>query len=156
MVDKAPNIGGEMCPECGDGPYDRLKQHITMKHGDNEGSGTSTTPRVKSAKSVRKGSLQAELKDFIDSIGAGVSLVNMVDGAIILNGSDQLAAALNAAAMRNPALRDWLDKGMNGSVYGGLMLAVMGIVYPILTNHGIVPAMPMFPTPNTGANDGGD
>lgn len=146
-MDKAPNTSGETCPVCGDGPFNRLNQHISMKHGDGADTGTSAPPKSRS-KGRKSVGLTSELKDLIDTIGAGVTLaVNPVDGMIIMNGSEQLATALSAVAAKNPAFKEWLDRAMKGSVYGGLGIAVLGIVYPILTNHGMVPALPMFPVP---------
>lgn len=36
---------GELCPECGEGPFKRLEQHISLKHTDpDEGEGGAEVP----------------------------------------------------------------------------------------------------------------
>ena len=33
-VETAPKPAGDMCPHCGDGPFQRLAQHVSLKHED--------------------------------------------------------------------------------------------------------------------------
>lgn len=33
-VETGPKPAGDMCPHCGDGPFQRLAQHISLKHED--------------------------------------------------------------------------------------------------------------------------
>jgi len=144
MTDKAPDINADICPECGEGPFSRLAQHMTMKHGDNEGS----TPTPKGKKGKKGSAFQSDLKDLIESAGAVVSVtIDPIDGYLIMNGAEDLAAAIDNVARRNPKLREWIEKAQAGSVYGGLAIAVLGIVYPMLSRRDMVPPLPMFPVP---------
>lgn len=33
-VEEAPVPSGDMCPHCGEGPFQRLAQHVSLKHDD--------------------------------------------------------------------------------------------------------------------------
>lgn len=87
----------------------------------------------------RKRSLTRPLTDLFVSIGAMVSVVNQVDGQIIIEGAPRLAESLNAVAKDNPAVYKSLERMLTGSAWGGVFMASGAIAIPILANHGLLP-----------------
>lgn len=91
---------------------------------------SSTTPALK-----------PQLEQAITGIGFAVFLVNQRDGQLILDGAARQAAALDALARENPAVRDALLRMMRTSVYAQLAMAFAPTLIGIAANHGMVPAI---------------
>lgn len=102
----------------------------------------SRNPRLPGS-TGRKRNLEKDLTTTLKGIGQAVALVNPVDGAIIINGAEPLAKALNDIAKDNDRLYRWLVAAQTGSKYGALFVAVAGIVTPILINHNVIDLGPM-------------
>lgn len=105
------------------------------------------------ANSGRKKSLKKPLEDLITSVGTGVSFVNQTDGIAIIQGAENLAIALNNVAKDNDAVYRNLERMVTGSAWGGVFMALGGILIPIAANHNLLPfAIPGVNAPvDTGA-----
>jgi hypothetical protein len=100
----------------------------------------------------RKKSLKKPLADLFTNVGTGVALINQADGLAIINGADNLADALNNVAKDNDAVYRNLERMVTGSAWGGVFMALGGILLPIAMNHNLLPfQIPGVEVPATGA-----
>lgn len=95
-------------------------------------------PRTTPSK-PRATSLAKQLEEAIAGIGLLVYVVNSADGALIMQGAPRQAAALDALAKENPAVRAALERLLRTSVYAGLAMAFAPTLLGIAANHGMVP-----------------
>lgn len=119
-----------------------------------------TAPR---STSPRPPALRKRLEDSITTLGALLLLVNPTDGQLIIAGAAKQAAALDAIAKDNPAVKRALERMLTASVYGQLAAAFAPTLLGIAANHRLLPApinglvaMATTPAPATsaGATDG--
>lgn len=94
-------------------------------------------PRTPPAPS--RASLKAQIEEAITGVGFVVSVVNLNDGQLIMQGAKRQAAALDALAKENPAVRDALTRMLKTSVYAQLAMAFAPTLLGIAGNHGLVP-----------------
>lgn len=87
----------------------------------------------------RPPALKKRLEDFIVSAGAMLILVNARDGQLVIAGAPAQAAALDALAKDNAAVRRALDRLLTVSVYGQLVAAFAPTMLGLAVNHGMVP-----------------
>lgn len=85
--------------------------------------------------------LRDSLDEMITSIGLGVSLANEADGVAIIEGGPKLADALAALAASNPRIAKALTRTTGAAGWGGVVIALSGILVPIAANHGLVPGL---------------
>lgn len=103
-------------------------------------------------KTGRKKSLKRPLTDLITSVGTGVAILNQADGIAIINGAEPLADALNNVAKDNDAVYRNLERMVTGSAWGGVFMALGGILLPIAANHNLLPfQIPGVEVPQPGA-----
>jgi hypothetical protein len=80
-----------------------------------------------------------------------VSLVNHTDGVAIIEGAEPLAVALNNVARDNDAVYRNLERLVTGSTWGGVFMALGGILLPIAANHNLLPFHIGVSPPESGA-----
>jgi hypothetical protein len=83
--------------------------------------------------------LAAQLARLYLLIGAGVTLVNMADGTIILMGAETRAQELVLLANHHPALKKALRSLTESNDYLIFAMGHGGMILAILQNHGVVP-----------------
>lgn len=107
----------------------------------------------KPPRAARKKSLVRPLDELFTTIGTVVYAVNPVDGQAILNGSNNLATALNTVAKDNAQLYKSLERLVTGSAWGAVFIAAGAIAIPIAANHNLlpfnIPGLTPEPTPPT-------
>lgn len=104
----------------------------------------------------RKKSLTKPLTGTFATIGTMVSIANPTDGAIIIQGSERLAEALNNLAKENDRVYRALSAMIEVSVWGEVGGAVLAIVLPIMVNHDVLPVeLPKSMVPDMGKDDDG-
>lgn len=96
-----------------------------------------TPPR---STSPRPPALRKRLEDSITTLGALLLLVNPTDGQLVIAGAAKQAAALDAIAKDNPAVRRALERMLTASVYGQLAAAFAPTLLGIAANHRMLPA----------------
>lgn len=101
----------------------------------------TTADRAPRASTPRATSLRAQLEEAITSIGFVVMVFNANDGRLIMEGAKRQAAALDALAKENPAVRAALSRLLTTSVYAGLAMAFAPTLLGIAANHNIVPPL---------------
>lgn len=90
---------------------------------------------------ARPPALKKQIEDSITALGAVLLLFNPADAQCIIAGAPQQAAALDALAKKNPAVRRALELLLTASVYGQLIAAFAPTVLGIAANHGKVPPL---------------
>lgn len=82
---------------------------------------------------------EISLNRIIGGIGAGLSLFNEVDGSVIATGGPSVVHELVELAKSDKTLRKYLEWIAAPGKYGPLTMALMGVIFPIAMNHGLVP-----------------
>ncbi len=97
------------------------------------------TDRAPRATKPRAAALRVQLEEAITGVGLLVFVVNQPDGQLIMAGAARQAAALDALAKENPAVRAALERLLRTSVYAGLAMAFAPTLLGIAANHNLVP-----------------
>lgn len=83
-----------------------------------------------------------KLGDSLREIGLSVAIIYPADGVLIAERADSVAEAFGTLAEENEAVRRWLDRGIQGSAWVGVVMAVAPIALGIAANHGVFGASP--------------
>lgn len=81
----------------------------------------------------------------------GLRLVNPADGKVIAEGGPAVIHELVELAKTDAKFRKPLEMLATPGKYGPLGLALMGVIVPIMANHGLLPQFEisgLTPTPN--------
>ena len=79
------------------------------------------------------------LKGYVKGLGAGIALINSVDGEVIATGGGDVVHELVELAKTDRTIRKYLEFAATPGKYAPLTLAIFGLVMPILANHGMAP-----------------
>ena len=90
----------------------------------------------RSTKASRLGQAVAQQ---VAGIGLLVMTVQRFDGLVIIDRAESLGQTCAKIAEQNPAFRRALERALNGSAYGELILVLAMTVAPILANHSAFP-----------------
>lgn len=102
---------------------------------------TRSIPRASSGSWKRAGEVEIALNKLIEYVGLGVTFVNPVDGSSITKGGPKLARELVILGTTDLKLRRYLELVASPGKYGGLAMAILAMVVPILANHGMLPQL---------------
>lgn len=97
-----------------------------------------SAPRATSA-TPRQAPLKRRLADAITTVGAMLLLISPADGALIIAGAEKQAAALDALAREQPAVKRALERLLTASVYGQLLAAFAPTLLGLAANHSMLP-----------------
>lgn len=143
-ADKAPKICAE--PGCtnptGETPTGR-RAKFCDEHKDaknRSGNAPKGSPRGRKRSTwPQKEAVRASLNQLVMFAGGGLSVLNRVDGKIVMDGGPNLVTALVDLAEEDKSIRRYLDFLSKPGKYGPLVLASAAIVIPILANHNLLP-----------------
>lgn len=93
----------------------------------------------------RRGSLKAleeNLTAQLYSIGALVAMFDQFDGVLIAQKSNRVASALTDVAATNPQIRRALERSLQVSGWGQVLMVVGEVALPIMAHHGLLPGVP--------------
>lgn len=104
------------------------------------------------------GKLERRIRSALDDVGDMLALGTpsmQADGYFVKMGSERFAFALNSLCEENVAVKKWVEKMLRGGAWGQVFAASLGIVVPIMLNHGMLPGMmqrfaPGVPETNNG------
>lgn len=111
---------------------------------EHRGKRASTTPNgskssVSGKSWARAGEIESILKEYVSYLGLGIQLVNPADGKIIADGGPNVVHELVELAKTDSRFRKPLEMLATPGKYGPLVLALMGVLIPLLANHGLMP-----------------
>ena len=110
------------------------------------GSRKTSTPRSRktSSSSANRKSVKKPLEELFGVLGAAVSMVDPVDGAIVLARAEQTARALDDIAKDSPSVHRVLSLLTTGqSGWAGVAMAMAPIILPMAHHHGLLRGSPM-------------
>lgn len=99
----------------------------------------ATTPRISAPGWPRANEIEKALTRYAVMLGGGISFINETDGAAISAGGPAVVHELIELAKTDRRIRRYLEIAATPGKYGPLVLAALGMVLPILANHGMVP-----------------
>lgn len=143
--DKAPKRCAE--PGCnnptGETPTGRrakyCDEHKDAKNRSGNAPKNPSLGRKKRSTWAQKEAVRASLNQLVMFAGAGITVINAIDGQTVMMGGPALVNALVDLAEEDKQIRKYLDFLSGPGKYGPLLLATLGIVVPILANHHLLP-----------------
>ena len=100
---------------------------------------TRATPGAGASDARWKTAMRSALEANGVGIGMLVMPFNTYDGQVIIQGTPRLADACVTWAETNPKVRRALQSFLDSAGVAGVVIALGGIVVPILANHGALP-----------------
>ena len=143
-----PICGKPSCPN----PITKPARGRTPKFCDEHRAtrGVPDAPKKNAGSWAAANSVENALNQLFSYAGMGLQFVNPRDGEIVAAGGPAVAAALVELARSDKKLRGWLEMLAAPGKYGGLTMAVAGIVIPVLVNHGVIKELSIFNMPGNG------
>jgi len=114
------------------------------KRAANRPGGSSAGPRAKTTRNgswARAAEIERALNTYIAGISTVIQIVNEEDGKIIAAGGPDVVAALVQLGRDDKKIRRALELAATPGKYGPLVMAILGIAFPIAVNHGLVPTI---------------
>lgn len=112
--------------------------------------GVPDAPKKSAGSWAAANAVENALNQMFSYAGMGLQFVNPRDGEIVATGGPAVSAALVELARSDKKLRGWLEMLAAPGKYGGLTMAVAGIVIPVLVNHGVIKELSIFNMPGNG------
>lgn len=112
-----------------------------------------SAPRAKRNGWARAAEVETALTQFVQYAGMGLQVINRVDGQIIAQGGPAVVTALVEIAKTDTKLRRYLEMAATPGKYGPLVLAVLGVVIPVMANHDLLPRFFVDLTKDTGGGE---
>lgn len=103
----------------------------------------ASAPSKKSA--GRPPAMEKQLEQFFMTLGIMISPVNHFDSMVVVEMAEVNAKAWADLAQKNRRVKEYLEKMMETSAWGGVLMATAAIVVPVGMNHGVIP--PTVPMP---------
>lgn len=100
---------------------------------------TDTAPRT-AGRPNNHNKRRDKVATLLSTIGTAVSFFDQIDGEIILVQTGEVAEALATLADEDARVAKALDAMSTGGAYGAFLMALAGMVIPIMAHHGLVPA----------------
>lgn len=110
-------------------------EHKTTRTGTGSRSATSGKSWVRATE------IENILTQYVKGIGAGLSLLNAVDGSVIAEGGPAVIHELVELAKTDKNIRKYLEWLATPGKYAPLTLATMSVALPILANHNMLPRL---------------
>lgn len=134
-------------PMLNPGPAAEPTPEAPKPRGRRASTGAAKKAAAKKADTAPKGAgrptknavLEKSLEDVFTNFGLAVAMVNEADGVAIIEGSGPLADSLASVAATNPRVARALERSTQAAGWGGVIIALSGILLPIAANHGLVP-----------------
>jgi hypothetical protein len=104
-------------------------------------AGGGTTARSGNGGWAKAPEVERVLTSLIGYLGAGLTLLNAEDGAIVAEGGPAVVHELIELGKTDRKIRKYLEQIAAPGKYGPLMFALMGIAVPIAANHGLLPKL---------------
>jgi len=115
---------------------------------EHKGGKSTALPGFNTAKSNISGrswpkaaEIETLLSNHVRMLGAGLALVNEVDGTVIATGGPDVIHELVELAKTDKGLRRYLEWLATPGKYAPLILAIGGVAMPILANHDLMPKL---------------
>lgn len=127
--------------------------------GGTGGTGTpdSPPPSLSGRQSARKPPLQRRLEEFLATPALAYSFMGDQWAAeLITTRTPIMAEAWYDLSTKNPAVKRVLERLLEGSAWGGVVLSTMAVALPLAQHHGLVPGADPFSAlyPPVAAQDG--
>jgi hypothetical protein len=106
-------------------------------HKNNKGTNSRSATSGKSWSEARE--VESLLTNYVIGIGTGVKFLNETDGTIIVLSGPAVVHELVELAKSDKNLQKYLTWFATPGKYGPLLLALGGVVIPILANHDMIP-----------------
>jgi hypothetical protein len=81
-----------------------------------------------------------KLLSLLSTVGAGVAFFEQIDGQIILANAEAVAEATATLADENAQVAKAIDGLSTGGAWGAFIIALCGMIIPMLVHHNLVPA----------------
>ena len=88
---------------------------------------------------ARAGEIETILTNYIVGIGSVVSFANQVDGETLVSNGPKLVHELVELAKTDRQYRQYLEWLAAPGKYAPLTGAIIGVAFPIMANHGLLP-----------------
>jgi hypothetical protein len=105
-------------------------------------------PKKSAGSWAQANAVENALNQLFSYAGMGLTLVNPADANAVITGGPAVSAALVELARSDKKLRGYLEMLAAPGKYGALAMAVLGIVIPILVNHGVIKELSFFSAPS--------